>query len=75
MRADDQYRLGYLKNEKINFSPYLCVTSHSVEKGPVGSPIPLSPAVGQHGFQCNITYVSIKRAFRVFISCLEHEKG
>ncbi|XP_045478155.1 tuberin isoform X2 [Harmonia axyridis] len=74
MRADDQYRLGYLKDEKnINYSPYLCVTSRSMDK-PIGSPLPQSPAIGQHGLQFNITYVSIKRAFRVFISCLERER-
>ncbi|XP_044760648.1 tuberin isoform X2 [Coccinella septempunctata] len=75
MRADDQYRLGYSRDEKnINYSPYLCVTSHSVDKAVVGSPLPQSPALGQHGVQCNITHVSIKRAFRVFISCLERER-
>ncbi|KAL3274359.1 hypothetical protein HHI36_015757 [Cryptolaemus montrouzieri] len=74
MRADDKYHLGCLKDDDtITYSPYLCVTSIGKERGVV-SPLPQSPALAQHNAPCNITYVSIKRAFRVFITCLEHER-
>ncbi|KAK9888340.1 hypothetical protein WA026_000595 [Henosepilachna vigintioctopunctata] len=75
MRANDKYNLGYPKDAKISYSPYLCVTGQFREKGNVSSPLPQSPAIaGQHGAQYNVTFVSIKRAFRIFITCLQQEK-
>ncbi|KAI4456255.1 tuberin [Holotrichia oblita] len=69
MRADSLYHLGCLDaNGDIKHSSYLCVT-YSNDKGPMTSPPPTSPAI-----QCYVTYVSVKYAFKMFITCLKMEK-
>ncbi|KAJ8913200.1 hypothetical protein NQ315_016142 [Exocentrus adspersus] len=73
MRADSLYHLGYPDDgNKLKFSPYLCIISRSMERGSLGSPPPQSPAVIQ--VPCTVTYVSLRRAFKIFITCLKCER-
>ncbi|KAF5285874.1 hypothetical protein FQA39_LY04335 [Lamprigera yunnana] len=74
MRADSLYHVGCLdSNGKIRYSPYLCITYHGTERGPMGSPPPMSPAITQPT-PCVITSVPLKPAFKVIITSLTHEK-
>lgn len=45
-----------------------------MDRGPLGSPPPQSPAVTQQP-PCTVTYVSLRRAFKIFITCLKIERG
>lgn len=75
MRADSLYRLGYPDvNGKMKYSSYLCAIYHSLERGPLGSPPPTSPAVMQQP-ACTITNLSLKNSFKVVTNCLKLEKG
>ncbi|KAJ8945060.1 hypothetical protein NQ314_009327 [Rhamnusium bicolor] len=73
MRADSLYHLGYPEANHLKCSPYLCVIYRSIDRGPLGSPPPQSPAITQQP-PCTVTYVSLRRAFKVFISCLKLER-
>lgn len=74
MRANENYHLGYIGADNVvQYSSYLCVASSSRDKSHMGSPLPQSPALSQNT-QCTITYVSIRKAFKVFITCLKCEK-
>lgn len=75
MRADRSYQVGYPDSSgKLKFSSYLCVTYRNIERGPMSSPPPISPAINQQP-DCTITYVSLRRAFKIIIMCLRQEKG
>lgn len=74
MRADPMYQLGFPVNGKLRFSPYLGVVFGSINRGPLGSPPPASPAPSQQPL-CTVSYVSLKRVFKVFVTCLKTEKG
>lgn len=75
MRADNLYHLGCPNaNNVMKYSPYLCVTYKNSERGPLGSPPPQSPAITPQTPSCTITYVSLRRAFKVFITCLKCER-
>nr|CAH7730250.1 unnamed protein product [Callosobruchus chinensis] len=77
MRADSLYRLGYPLDNKLKFSPYLCVVYRSVDRGaPLGSPPPSSqsPASPHQQPSCTITHVSLRNAFKIVITCLKQEK-
>ncbi|KAH1016696.1 hypothetical protein HUJ04_007876 [Dendroctonus ponderosae] len=67
MRADSLYHLGYPDGNLLKFSPYLCV----IYRSSVNSPPPQSPAPQP---MCNITYVSLRKAFKLIITCLTFEK-
>lgn len=90
MRADDRYHIGCPRNGELKFSPYLCVayTSPS-DRSALGSPPPNSPAANVQQpsatqqtpqqpllsqVPCAVTYVTIKSAFKIFITCLTCEK-
>nr|XP_023024148.1 tuberin [Leptinotarsa decemlineata] len=73
MRADSLYHLGYDNGEKIEYSHYLCVVYHNPDRGSLGSPVPQSPAPTQN-LPVSVTHVSLRRAFKVFLSCLKFEK-
>lgn len=75
MRADSLYRIGCPDpTGKLKFSPFLCVTYCVSDRGPLASPPPTSPAISQQP-SCAITYVPLRRAFKIFITCLTQEKG
>lgn len=75
IRADANYHLGCPDaSGRIKFSSYLCVTYRNIDKGPLASPPPASPAVSQHP-NCTVTYMSMVNAFRIVILCLKNEKG
>lgn len=69
MRADSLYHLGYPEGNHLKFSPYLCV----VFRSSLNSPPPQSPAVVPQP-SCSVTYVSLRRAFKIIITCLKLEK-
>ncbi|XP_050296204.1 tuberin isoform X2 [Anthonomus grandis grandis] len=69
MRADPLYHLGYPEGNTLKFSPYLCV----VYRASMHSPPPQSPAIAPQ-LTCSVTYISLRRAFKVIISCLKVEK-
>ncbi|CAH1116150.1 unnamed protein product [Phaedon cochleariae] len=73
MRADSLYHLGYEQDGKIKFSSYLCVVYQNIDRGSLGSPIPQSPAPTQQ-LPVTVTSVSVRGAFKVFLSCLKLEK-
>ncbi|KAL1488930.1 hypothetical protein ABEB36_014716 [Hypothenemus hampei] len=68
MRADSLYHLGYPEGNHLKFSPYLCVVYSSLNSQP-----PQSPAATQQSAS-NITTISLWRAFKVIITCLQDEK-
>ncbi|KAK4874613.1 hypothetical protein RN001_013973 [Aquatica leii] len=74
MRADSLYHVGCLDaNGKVQFSPYLCITYRGTERGPMGSPPPVSPAVTQLA-PCVITSVPLRPVFKIFVTCLTQDK-
>ncbi|XP_060521768.1 tuberin [Cylas formicarius] len=72
MRADALYHLGYPNGNRLIFSSYLCVVYKSNDKVPLGSPPPQPSTVAQP--PCVVTYVPLRRAFKLFITCLKYEK-
>lgn len=74
MRADSMCHLGYPVNGKLKFSAYLGVVFGTMNRGPLGSPPPASPAPIQQP-SCTVSYVSLKKVFKIFITCLKLEKG
>uniref|UniRef100_A0A1Y1N0Q7 Rap-GAP domain-containing protein n=1 Tax=Photinus pyralis TaxID=7054 RepID=A0A1Y1N0Q7_PHOPY len=74
MRADSLYHVGCSdSNGKLKYSAYLCITYSGTERGPMGSPPPMSPAVSLPA-PCIITYVPLRPAFKLIITCLKQEK-
>ncbi|XP_076271400.1 TSC complex subunit tuberin isoform X2 [Rhynchophorus ferrugineus] len=70
MRADSYYHLGYPDGDRVRFSPYLCVVYRS---SLINTPPPQSPAITPQP-NCVITYISLRRAFKVILTCLRLEK-
>ena len=72
MRANDTYRLGCPdQNGELQFSWHVYVT-YSLEKN-AGGPPP-SPALFQQSMNI-VNHIPVKYAFKVFIMCLNQEKG
>lgn len=77
IRANSSYHLGCMDaTGKMRYSPYLCVLGRTASTG-TGSPPPASPAVTQQSSTHQagqITHVSLRYAFKIFITCLREEK-
>lgn len=77
IRANSSYHLGCIDTTGVmRYSPYLCVLSRTSSTG-TGSPPPASPAVTQQTTSHQsgqITHVSLRYAFKIFITCLREEK-
>ncbi|XP_030752123.1 tuberin isoform X2 [Sitophilus oryzae] len=70
MRADSLYHLGYPEGNRLKFSQYLCVVYHN---SMINSAPPQSPAINAQP-NCSVSYVSLRKAFKIIISCLKNEK-
>ncbi|CAG9838719.1 unnamed protein product [Diabrotica balteata] len=73
IRADPLYHLGYQDGKNLKFSSYICVVYKSTDRGSLGSPVPQSPAPHQR-LPVTVTPVSLRAAFKIFITCLKVEK-
>ncbi|XP_057659730.1 tuberin [Diorhabda carinulata] len=73
IRADALYHLGYQDDKTIKYSPYICVVYKNSERFNLGSPVPQSPAPVQR-LPVIVTYVSLRRAFKIFVTCLKLER-
>ncbi|XP_072397243.1 tuberin [Diabrotica undecimpunctata] len=73
IRADPLYHLGYQDGKNLKFSSYICVVYKSSDRGNLGSPVPQSPAPHQR-LPVTVTPVSLRAAFKIFITCLKVEK-
>lgn len=73
IRADALYHLGYQEDKTVKYSPYICVVYKNSERFNLSSPVPQSPAPVQR-LPVIVTYVSLRRAFKIFVTCLKLER-